>query len=161
MSRTLSYKANEAIVGSEYEIEIDGRLLTPTNANGITYTFDYYVDGAPLGASTSITIGGVMQNKNTQLDFCLRGMINVDTTGAGGTVTMCFDGGICLQAINLGNFVPAPGNGASSSTFNRVAAAQAFDTTSNHSLAIFGAWGSTTGTGHSASTFRTKFTRRN
>lgn len=161
MSRTLSYKANEAIVGSEYEIEIDGRLLPPTNANGITYTFDYYVDGSPLGGSTSVTVGGVMMNKNTQLDFCLRGMINVDTTGAGGTVTMCFDGGTSIQNINMGNFAAAPGNGQGSSPFNRVAAGQAFDTTANHSLAIFGAWGTTTGTGHTAATFRTKFTRRN
>jgi len=154
MSRTLSYKANEAIVGSEFEIEIDGRLLSPTNADGINYTFDFYVDGVALGGTTSITLGGVVFPRNIQNDFCLRGMLAVDTTGAGGTCTMCFDGGFSRQSVNLGNT-------ATTSAINRVAANQAFDTTANHSLAIYGAWSATTGSGHSATTYRTKFTRRN
>ena len=37
----------------------------------------------------------------------------------------------------------------------------AFDTTSNHSLALYCNWSSTVGTGHSAIVYRTKKTRRN
>ena len=55
------------------------------------------------------------------------------------------------------------GGGQGSTPINQITTGVAFDTTANHTLAIYGNWGTSSGTSldQSAITYRTKKTRRN
>jgi hypothetical protein len=153
LSSTINYIADEAQVGSEYEIECDGTYTTPAGTSA-TFTFDFFLDGVTLG-STATTVGTVINQTGLTYAFTVRWRITVNATGAGGTVTVAVDGGITRKGVNIG------GTTSQLATINNIVASDAFDTTANHSLAMYCNWSSTVGTGHSAIVYRTKKTRRN
>jgi hypothetical protein len=153
LSSTLNYIANEAIVGSEYEIECDGTYTTPAGTSA-TFTFDFFLDGVTLG-STATTVGTVINQTGLTYAFTVRWRITVNATGAGGSVTVAVDGGLTRKGVNIG------GTTSQLATINNIVASDAFDTTANHDLAMYCNWSSTVGTGHSAIVYRTRKTRRN
>jgi hypothetical protein len=160
MSGALNYLANEAQTGSEYEIEIDGTITSPTST-AQAFTFDFFVDGASLGLNKA-TLGTVFIGSSQTIAYTIRFRMSVSTTGAGGQVTVVADGGAGVEfqgasLIALGN--TSNGGGAGTVAVNRVTTALSFDTTSNHTLAIYCNWGTAPGSG-SAITYRTKITRR-
>ena len=83
-SGALNYLANEASVASEYEIEIDGTITTPT-VTAVVFFFDMFVDGAALSASTKQGIGSVILQVGNTYNFTVRYRLTVDATGAGGS----------------------------------------------------------------------------
>jgi hypothetical protein len=154
LSSTLNYVANEGIVGSEYELECDGTYTTPAGTSA-TFTFDLFADGAALGAGSAITVGTVINQTGLTYAFTIRFRATVNTSGAGGNVTVACDGGFTRKGVNVGGATSQLG------TLNNILSSAAFDTTANHSLALYCNWSSTVGTGHSAIVYRTKKTRRN
>jgi hypothetical protein len=154
LSSTINYLGGEAQVGSEYEIEVDGTCTTPTGTTA-AWSFDVFLDGAQFTTGTNVPVSGVIMQTGLTYAFTCRYRITVNTTGAGGTVTIAMDGGLTRKGVQVG----ASSNQLA--TLNNVVASAAFDTTSNHSIAIYCNWGSTTGTGHSAIVYRTRKTRRN
>jgi hypothetical protein len=154
LSSTLNYVANEAVVGSEYELECDGTYTTPAGTSA-TFTFDLFVDGAAFGAGSATTVGTVINQTGLTYAFSLRLRFTVNTTGAGGNVNVVLDGGVTRKGVNVG------GVANQFATVNNILVSGAFDTTANHSIAMYCNWGSTVGTGHSAIVYRTKKTRRN
>lgn len=169
MSQPLSYIAGEAQTGSEYEIEIDGTLTTPTATAAATYNWSFFIDGSGSGIS-NVTIGTTMLATGLTIAYTVRARLTVNSTGAGGTCDVIFDGGAVIQKdgasqFNLGNMSPTGhaggGGGMGSTPLNQITTGKALDTTVNHTFQIYGNWSSTTGTGHSAITYRTKLTRRN
>lgn len=154
LSGTLNYLAGEAQVGSEYELEIDGTYTTPSGTSA-TFAFDFFVDGAAFSAASSITVGTNINQTGLTYAFTLRFRATVEATGAGGTCTIACDGDLTRKDVNVGN------TANQFATLNDVNVNCAFDTTANHSLAVYCNWSSTTGTGHSAITYRTRKTRRN
>jgi len=155
MSATLSYLANEAQAGSEYEIEIDGIITAPTSGTGLpAYNFAVGVDGSTLGGA--VGLGAVFIQLGNTYTFTLRGRITIGTTGAGGTAAVATDGAATQQGANVGNTQVSWGFASNSG-----GATKSFDTTTNHSINIVGAWGSTTATGHKADTYRSRLSRRN
>ncbi len=159
MSGALNYLANEASVASEYELEIDGTITTP-GTTGIPYTFSLFSDGSIFGTSTSVTFGSVMLVNGQTFAYTLRYRVTVDTTGAGGTSTCVADGGIARigAGVNYGNV--QVGGGMTASPIQRVDTSQAWDTTANHTLALYGNWTGSPASG-SAITYQTRITRRN
>ena len=172
MSSTLNYLANEAQSGSEYEIEIDGTITTPssTTTSLPVYNWSFFIDGVGTGIN-NVTVGAVMLSSNLTVAYCIRARLTVNATGAGGSCDIVFDGGVSIQfngasQFNLGNSSPVHtggGGGQGSTPVNQLTVGKAFDTTSNHSLAIYGNWGTSSGTSlnQSGITYRTKKTRRN
>ena len=172
MSSTLNYLANEAQSGSEYEIEIDGTLTTPssTTTSLPVYNFSFFIDGVGTGIN-NVTFGTVFLSANLTVAFCVRGRLTVNATGSGGTCNVVFDGGAAIQfngatQFNLGNTSPVTahgGGGQGSTPIQQMTINKAFDTTADHSLAIYGNWGTSSGTSldQSAITYRTRKTRRN
>lgn len=157
MSGALNYLANEAQVASEYEIEIDGVITAPTGGTGTNpkYNWAVAVDGSSLGGLFSL--GAVFITTGNTYTFTLRGRISIQTIGAGGTCSVATDGMFMLQGgAAVGNTQVAWPGGSNSG-----ANAKSFDTTSNHTITIVGAWDATTLTGHKADTYRTRITRRN
>jgi hypothetical protein len=150
-SGALNYLANEAQTGSEYEIEIDGTITTPS-VTAVPFTFDYFIDGAAFGASTAQGIGQVILQAGNTYGFTVRYRADITSTGSGGLCNVFADGVVAQHGVNAGN----------AQTFTTMNAAQvncAFDTTGNHTLAIYANFGGTPTTG-SAVTYRTKITRR-
>jgi hypothetical protein len=172
MSSNLAYLADEAQAGSEFEIEIDGTITTPTSTSSTlpTYNFSFFVDGAGAGAN-NVTFGAVMLSSGLTMAYTLRVRLTLNTIGSGGSGNVAFDGGIVIQLngatqFNLGNSSPVHtggGGGQGSSPIQQLTTGVAFDTTANHNLAVYGNWGSSTGTSlnQSAITYRTRKTRRN
>ena len=154
LSGTLNYLADEAQVGSEYELEIDGTITTPSGTSA-QFAFDLYVDGAAFSAASSITVGTNIIQTGLTYAFTLRFRATVEVTGASGHCTVAADGSMTRKDFNVGN------TANQFATLNDVNVNCAFDTTANHSLAIYCNWSSTAGTGHSAITYRTRKTRRN
>jgi hypothetical protein len=153
LSGPLNYQANEANVGSEYEIEIDGTCTSP-NTTTAAWSFDFFIDGAQFTSGTNVPVsGGVMQTALTYAFTC-RYRATVNSTGAAGTVTIAMDGAMTRKGAQVGQTTFF-------ATLNNVVASAPFDTTANHTLKIYCNWGATTGTGHSAITYRTKIVRRN
>jgi len=153
LSSTLNYVASEALVGSEYEIECDGTITTPSGTTA-QFTFDYFLDGVAFAGTSAITVGGVIIQTGFTYAFTLRLRATVQTTGAGGTVNCALDGSMTRKVAGVGN-------AQQFTTLNNVVVNCAFDTTAAHSLAMYCNWSSTVGTGHSAIVYRTKKTRRN
>ena len=153
LSGTLSYLANEASSGSEYELECDGTVTTPAGTTA-TFTFDLFNDGASMNAGSPITVGTVVIQTGFTYAFTLRLRFTVDVVGAGGSGTMAMDGNMTRKGVNVGN-------AQQFTTLNNAVINVAFDSTANHSLAMYCNWSSTLGTGHKAVTLRTKVTRRN
>jgi hypothetical protein len=151
MSGALNYLANEAILGSEYEIEIDGTITTPTSTAQVFF-FDLFLDGAAIGATSKIGLGTSMMIAGITQAYTLRYRISMSTIGTSGQATAVADGGSNRLAVNLGNSNTA-------SPFNWIETALAIDTTANHTLAIYAYWNVAPGSG-SAITYRTKLTRR-
>lgn len=169
MSSTIAYLANEGLAGSEYEIEIDGTITTPTNGTSQVYNFSYGIDGVFTGIN-NVTFGTVFLAGGLTVAFHVRATLTVNSTGAGGTCDVIFSGGAVIQfngasQFNLGNFSPnqnGGGTGQGSTPISQITTNVAFDTTSNHTLGIWGNWAAGgTHTGQSAITYRTKKTRRN
>jgi hypothetical protein len=158
MSGTLSYLANEAQTGSEYEIEIDGTITSPSAGGALTYSSALWVDGAGFGVG-SVVFGTVFMGTSQTISYTIRWRMSVSTTGSSGQVTAVADGGASVTNVTLGNL--SNGGGAGSVAVNSATTALAFDTTSNHTLGIYQNWGAGAGrSGHSAITYRTKITRR-
>jgi len=172
MSSTLNYLANEAQAGSEFEIEIDGTITTAssTTTSLPTYNFSFFIDGSGTGIN-NVTFGAVMLSSNLTIAYCIRARLTLNTIGAGGSGNVAFDGGAVIQLngatqFNLGNSSPVHtggGGGQGSVAVNQITTGVAFDSTANHSLAIYGNWGTSSGTSltQSAITYRTRKTRRN
>jgi hypothetical protein len=154
LSSTLNYVANEAIAGSEFELECDGTYTTPAGTSA-TFTLDLFLDGVAFSGTSSVTVGTVINQTGLTYAFCLRLRATVQTTGAGGTVNCALDGGVTRKGVNIG------GIANQFATINNVAVNCAFDTTASHSIAMYCNWSSTVGTGHSAIVYRTRKTRRN
>ena len=156
MSQPLDYLANEAAVVSEYEVEIEGRIHPPTGGSGTLpqFTFDLFVDGAALSSVTSATIGNVVLQVGWAVSYNVRFRLTCDSIGSGGSATVAMDGTLTRTGVNAGNT-------SQFTTIDDINAGQAFDTTANHTLAIYCNWASTLYTGHNATTYRTKITRRN
>ena len=160
MSGALNYLANEAQTGSEYEVEIDGTITTPTSTSQV-YQFSLFVDGAVLtSTSNRMGFGLVMLESNPSETFAyhLRWTLSVEVTGAGGAVTAAASGGVNQILVNFGNLQPVTG-GMTGTPTNLITVGNAFDTTSNHTIQIAGNWATAPGSG-SAITYRTKITRR-
>lgn len=153
MSGAINYLANEALTGSEYEIQIDGTFTSP-NTTSATFTFDLFVDGASLGIGSAITVGTVVVSTGVTYAYSVRFRLTVNSPGAFGTVMVICDGSVTRKGVNAGNT-------STFATLNNVVVNGTLDTTSNHTFAIYCNWGSTTGTGHSAITYRTRIIRRN
>ena len=151
MSGALSYLAGEAIVGSEYEVEIDGTVTSPA-VTAVQFTFDLFLDGAALNAGSAIVVGAVVMQTGNTYAYTLRARATVQTTGAGGTVNCALDGGMTRKVSGVGNT-------SQFTTLNNVVVNCAFDTTASHALAIYCNWGGSPTSG-SAITYRTKITRR-
>jgi hypothetical protein len=154
LSSTLNYVANEGIVGSEYELECDGTYTTPAGTSA-QFAFDLFVDGAAFGAGSAVTVGTVINQTGLTYAFTIRLRATVNTSGAGGNVTVALDGGATRKGTPVGS------SSNQFATLNNILSSAAFDTTANHSLALYCNWSSTVGTGHSAIVYRTKKTRRN
>jgi hypothetical protein len=157
MSSTLTYQANEGAQSSEYEIEIDGIVTCPTGGSGggPTLTGALFVDGVQLGAAwtvgaTSFPIGGGTTN------YTVRTRLAILSAGVGGTAILAAEGSFNRAATNAGNATTSNTTIGS----NSGGTTKSFDTTSQHALAIFFNWGSTLNTGHGATTYRTRITRR-
>ena len=116
------------------------------------------LDGVIFGAGSSIGLGAVMLQAGQTFAYTLRCRATVEATGAGGTCTVAFDGGVNRMLVNLGNV--QAGGGLTTSTMCLSTVNNAFDTTVEPRLAIYGNWGVAPGSG-SAVTLRTKKTRRN
>ncbi len=157
LSSSLSYLANEAAVGSEYELEIDGTITTPTSVD-TQFVFSFFQDGSIFGAGSSVTLGAVMLTHGQTFAYTLRCRATVEALGGGGTCTIAFDGGTDRMLVAIGNI--QAGGGMTGSPIHLSTVNNAFDTTANHTLAIYGNWASSN-TGASAVTLRTKITRRN
>jgi hypothetical protein len=153
LSGTINYLANEAQVGSEYELEVDGTVTCPSS-NAVKFTFDLFVDGVAINASSNMAVGAVIMQVGFTYAFTVRLRLTVEATGAGGTVTFAADGGMTRKVSGIGNT-------SQYTTLNNVTVNNAFDTTANHSIAMYCNWESTLGTGHSAIAYRTRKTRRN
>jgi hypothetical protein len=166
MSAGLSYLANEAQVGSEFEIEIDGTLTTPTSGSGYRYNTSLFLDGAGFGAN-NVTWGSVFLPLNVTLGYTIRWRVTINTTGAGGTCDVICDGG--TSEIFTGSGPPVQRNmgnlnvngSPESSAMNMITTGVAIDTTANHTLAIYNNWSAGGVAGHSAITYRTRLIRRN
>jgi hypothetical protein len=154
MSAAMQYQAGEAVVGSEYEVQIDGTFQGPTGASS-AFTFDIFKDGAAFVSGTAVTVGTVVVGtaQNTYA-FTVKFRVVCNGTGVTANVNIVSEGTIAIKGANQGN----------SQTFcnlNGITVNGTMDTTVAHSFAIFCNWSSTTGTGHSAISYMTKFTRRN
>jgi hypothetical protein len=154
LSSTLNYLANEAQVGSEYEVEVDGTCTTPSGTTA-AFSFDFFNDGAQFVAGTNLAASGVIMQTGLTYAFTVRYRATVEATGAGGTVTISMDGSMTRKGVQAG------GIANQFVTLNNVVVNAPFDTTSNHSLAFYCNWAATVGTGHSAIVYRTRKTRRN
>lgn len=157
MSAGLNYLANEGSQSSLYEIEIDGVLTLPTGGTGSgpTWTMNMFVDGAQLGGqftvgATSFPVGGGTCN------FTVRERLCILSSGVAGTCLLVAEGSFNRAATNAGN---ATTNNTSVGS-NSAGTTKNFDSTSNHTLAIYGNWSSTPLTGHSGITYLTRLTRR-
>jgi hypothetical protein len=151
ISGPLAYAAGEAVVNSEYEIEIAGVITTGSGA-AQALTFALYVDGTLLGGA--LNAGGVLLAASLAYNFQVTSRLSVTTTGAGGDCTATSWGVFLRQAANIGAAATAvDGSGAS------VGTAKAFDTTTAHTIRIYASWAGTN-TGQQAQTFRTRTTRR-
>ena len=157
LSGTLNYLGGEANVGSEYELELDGTITTPTGTP-IPFTFSFFLDGVIFGAGAKVDLGAVMLQAGQTFAYTLRCRATVEATGAGGTCTVAFDGGINRMLVPLGNV--QAGGGMTASPMHLSTVGNAFDTTANHSLAVYANWTGSPASG-SAVTLRTRKTRRN
>lgn len=154
MSGIFAYLANEAVVNSEYEIEIFGLVTAPsTIANVTTLDWRLYIDG--VNSAAGFTIGATVfssTNTNSQpFTFTLRYTVSVQSTGVGGTVHIHSDGSIAATANKTVSDGADLGGDAD---------AVPFDTTVNHNLQIRAFFGASPA-GQGATTYRTKLTRRN
>jgi hypothetical protein len=101
---------------------------------------------------------------NVTVGYTIRWRLTVNTTGgtcdviADGGTSQIFTGSGPPVQVNMGNVTAGSPN---SSTINMITTNVAFDTTANHTLAVYHNWSSGGVAGHSAITYRTKFTRRN
>lgn len=156
MSGALNYLAGEAVLGSEYEIEIVGTWKGPTGAASSVFTFDMLLDGTAFSqGDTSLNVGTVIvQQAAIVYAFRVTFRMLITTLGSSGQAIVWSDGSADEKGVNSGN----------TSTYvslNNVSVNNNIDTTIAHTLAIYCHWSSTTGTGHSAITYRTKIARRN
>jgi len=114
------------------------------------------IDGSVIGGA--FTLGGVYLVQGGTFNFNASWRLSIEATGAGGTATVTSWGNFLQAGINIGNLnaggVSIAQGAASTGT------GKAFDTTTSHTLKVFGFWGSTLLTGHHVATFRTKFGRR-
>ncbi len=163
ISQPLTVQSGEANVGSEFEIEILGIITAPTGGSGwvsgnstIPYTMQMMVDGSLAGGA--FTLGGVYLTGGGTFNFNAGWRLSVEATGSGGTATMTGWGTFLQQGINIGNSNAAGVNQAQAAS--SVGSGKAFDTTTSHTLKVFGFWGSTLMTGHHMTTYRTKIGRR-
>lgn len=163
MSQQLDIQSGEANVGSEFDIEIIGTITAPTGgsgfsngAAGVAYTMQLMIDGSVIGGA--FTLGGVFLVQGSTFSFNAAFRLSVEATGAGGTCTMSSYGTCTEQGINIGN-LNAGGVGRSQ-PMSSVGTGKAIDTTTSHAIKVFGFWGSTLLTGHSAKTVRSKMARR-
>ena len=156
ISAPLNYLAGEASQSSEYEIEIDGIITAYTTggAGAPAFNIAVAVDGSTLGGQ--VGLGGVFLVKNNTYTYTIRGRIAIKTTGSGGTAHVGLDGAATIQGgSNVGNTQVAWGFASNSGGTTK-----SFDTTSNHTITIVGAWDSTTNSGHHVDTYRSRVTRR-
>ena len=127
------------------------------SGNGtIPYTMQMMVDGSTIGGA--FTLGGVYLTGGGTFNFNAGWRLSIEATGAGGTATMTGWGTFLQQGINIGNSNAAGVNQAQAAS--SVGTGKAFDTTTSHTLKVFGFWGSTLMTGHHVTTYRTKTGRR-
>lgn len=157
MSAGLNYQAGEASQSSLFEIEVDGILVLPTGGSGggPTWTMAMFVDGVQLGGqftvgATSFPIGGGTTNFTVRERLCILG------SGVSGTAILVAEGSFNRAGTNAGNSTLTNTTvGANSGGTTKT-----FDTTSAHTLAIYGNWSSTLNTGHSGISYLTRLTRR-
>ena len=153
MSPTLSYAANEGAQSSEFEIEIMGVIVGGPTASVQTFGFRLYIDGANAGGG--FDIGAVLfsstSTNNQSFTYTVRFLMDILTTGAGGTIHIHSDGGCSASAATRIQGHDAILGGDIDGV--------AFDTTATHTLKIMGFWGGTA-TGQTATTYRSKVARR-
>lgn len=153
MSGALNYLANEAVTGSEYEIEIDGTFTSPNTASA-TFTFDLFIDAGTFGIGSAVTVGTVVVSTAVTYAYTVKFRMYVVSPGIAANISITCVGSVTRKGVNAGNT-------STFTTLNNTVVSGTFDSTSNHTLAIYCNWGSTTGTGHSAITYRTRLVRRN
>jgi hypothetical protein len=138
LSASMATFANEASVSTTYEIEIRGQfVLGSTTKNQLTLAL--LVDGAGFGGTGGgFTLGAAIGNLSSRWDYWATFMVSIITTGAGGTARASSAGNFALHASNLQ--VGATGTVAAAGLDQ---AAVAFDTTSAHTLQVYGQWGGT------------------
>lgn len=154
----LNYQPNEGNQSSEYELEMDGIATAPTSATGTdpTWTWGLAIDGTVLGAA--FTVGSVVfpHGVGVTVNYTVRLRLAILTSGAGGTAILAAEGSFNRAATNAGNatnFNTTVGSNSGGTTKN-------FDTTSAHTIQAYANWSSVTSTGHGATTYRTRVTRR-
>ena len=152
MSGPLAYIANEGFANSEFGIEIDGTITTPTSGVALVYTFGLYMDGTLVG--NSIGLGSVMLPLSVTVGYTLEFRFLLQSAGVSGNFTIVGTGGASRLFVNEGNTNTA-------APLNSLATNLTFNTTINHTFTINGNWSSGASSGHSAITYRTKIVRRN
>jgi hypothetical protein len=158
MSQVMNIGANEVAVGTEFEIEIDGVIFAPTAGTGLpAFTFGLYIDGTSTQAGSNTGLGGVYLTPiGSTFSFTLTYRLQILTVGSSGSCTVVSVGTSQAAGANAGNTGPQASVALGSNSNGGVT----INTTTTHTLRICGAWGSTTATGHHASSNRTRMTRR-
>lgn len=165
ISPALTVQSDEANVGSEFEIEIEGVITAPTggtafvnNAVGPLYTVQMMIDGSVTGGV--VGWGGVYLIQGSTFSFNCTCRLSIEATGAGGTCTISTWGTIQQQGPNVGNVMTGT-TVEMSQPFSSLGTGKAIDTTTSHTLKIFGFWASVTNlTGHKCTVYRSKTARR-
>jgi hypothetical protein len=150
VSSTLSYIGGEGTQSSEYELEIDGTIITTSGATAATLSFGVAIDGTIQGGQ--FTIGSVFLPIGSKgFTYTIRGRVTITGVGIANIVT---DGQISAAGVNAGgSTTPVP-----TIAVGAVGTGKTFDSTINHSIQIFAFWGSVQA-GEALTTFRTRVTR--
>ena len=153
ISAPLSYIANEGNQSSEYEIEICGSLTWPASGF-VQWLMQLYIDTLPptgSGTISQFTVGVGLSGASVVNGFRITATLAFLQGGSSGTAMINMSG-ILWNSSGARTSATTQVVGSQSGSF-------ALDATANHTLQI-AAWDSSTSTGATFSTLRTRLTRR-
>lgn len=152
ISAPTTYQVNEGNQSSEYEIQIIGTLNWGTTVLSGPI-FQLFLDGAAIGGGTAtqFTVGVTGITAADVSGYRVSFGISILTTGVSGTVLAWSAGTMWNQSHNR--------IGANGANLGAVSNNVTFDTTSSHTLQVYG-WFSSSQTGQAMTTYRTRLIRR-
>lgn len=153
ISAPMSYLAGEGNQSSEFEIEIIGSLTWPASGF-VQWLMQFYIDTLPPGGSGTLsqfTSGTSLSTASGVLGYRIVGTLYFTNGGAGGTAQIGLSG-VVWETANPRNATTGEVVGANTGNFS-------LDATVNHTFQL-AAWNSSTSTGSTFATARTKLTRR-